>query len=73
MFSIDTKKRIKIVRGDTGIFNIAMSTYEFVEGDKLFFTVKKNVGDSKSVLKKVISDFRGSTAKVFLSKEDSFQ
>lgn len=71
MFSIDTKKRIKIVRGDTGVFNIAMSTYEFVEGDKLFFTVKKNVGDSKSVLKKVISDFRGRKAKVFLSKEDT--
>ena len=71
MFSIDTKKRIKIVKGDTGIFNIAMSTYEFVEGDKLYFTVKKNVGDSKSVLKKVVSDFKGRKAKIFLSKEDT--
>lgn len=41
MFTIDYKKRIKIVKGDTAIFDIDMNNYNFVEGDKVYFTVKK--------------------------------
>lgn len=71
MLAIDHKKRITIVKGDTAIFNITMNNYEFVEGDKLYFTVKKNVGDTESVIQKIISTFNGRKAKIFLSKEDT--
>ncbi|MBP3931741.1 MAG: hypothetical protein J6D47_19515 [Peptostreptococcaceae bacterium] len=71
MLTIDYKKRITIVKGDTAIFNISMNNYEFVEGDELYFTVKKNVGDKENIIQKTVSTFNGRKAKVFLSKEDT--
>ena len=71
MFTIDYKKRITIVKGDTAIFNISMHNYEFVEGDKVYFTVRKNADDMESVIQKTISVFDGRKAKIFLSKEDT--
>ena len=71
MFTIDYKRRIKIVKGDTAIFDIDMENYEFVEGDKVYFTVKKNVDDTENAIQKVISTFDRNKAKIFLSKEDT--
>ena len=71
MFTIDYKKRIKIVKGDTAIFDIDMNNYNFVEGDKVYFTVKKNVDDVENAIQKIVSTFDGNRAKVILSKDDT--
>ena len=71
MFTIDYKKRIKIVKGDTAIFDITMNNYNFIEGDKVYFTVKKNVDDVENAIQKIVSTFDGNTAKVVLSKDDT--
>ena len=71
MFTIDYKKRIKIVKGDTAIFDISMNNYNFIEGDKVYFTVKKNVDDVENSIQKVVSTFDGNIAKIVLSKEDT--
>ena len=71
MFLIDNKKRIKIVSGDTAIFDISVSGYNFVEGDKVYFTVKKNIDDTENAIQKIVTKFDGNTAKVILCKEDT--
>jgi len=71
LFTIDYKKRIKIVKGDTAIFDISMNNYNFIEGDKVYFTVKKNVDDVENSIQKVVSTFDGNIAKIVLSKEDT--
>lgn len=71
MFTIDYKKRIKIVKGDTAIFDIDMENYEFIEGDKVYFTVKKSINDTHNAIQKVISTFDKNKAKIVLSKEDT--
>ena len=71
LFTIDNKKRMKVVKGDTAIFNINVNGYEFVEGDKVYFTVKKSVDDTENKIQKVITSFEGNQARVFLCKEDT--
>ena len=71
MFTIDNKKRIKIVKGDTAIFDITVNNYEFVEGDKIYFTVKSSVDDIETIIQKMVSVFDENKAKVFLNKEDT--
>lgn len=71
MFTIDNKKRIQIVKCDTAIFDITMKNYEFVEGDEVYFTVRKNSDDLVPVIKKRISTFKGRKAKVLLSTNDT--
>lgn len=71
MLKIDNKRRVKIVKGDTAIFDITVNNYEFVEGDKIYFTVKINADDTESVIQKVVSVFDENKAKIFLSKEDT--
>ncbi|MGL5767227.1 MAG: hypothetical protein ACRCX8_16465 [Sarcina sp.] len=71
MFSIDEKKRMKIVKGDTAIFDINVKDYTFVEGDKVYFTVKTSVDDDINIIQKIVSSFNSSIAKVILSKEDT--
>lgn len=71
MFTIDNKKRMKVVKGDTAIFNIGINNYKFVEGDKVYFTVKKSVDDTRNAIQKVITEFEENQAKIFLCKEDT--
>ena len=71
MFTIDYKKRIKIVKGDTAIFDITMENYEFCEGDKVYFTVKKTIDDENNAIQKVLSTFDGNKSKIVLCKEDT--
>jgi len=71
LFVIDHKRRITIVKGDTAIFDISMKNYEFVEGDEVYFTVRKNSDDLVPVIKKRISTFKGRKAKVLLSTNDT--
>ena len=71
MLKIDNKRRVKIVKGDTAVFDITVNNYEFVEGDKIYFTVKESVYDTDAIIQKVVSVFDESKAKIFLSKEDT--
>ena len=71
MFSIDNRKRMKIVKGDTAIFNIHVNNYKFVEGDKVYFTVKKSIDDTENKIQKVVTSFKENQAKIFLCKEDT--
>ena len=43
MFEILRKNHMKVVQGDTAIFNININDYEFVDGDIVYFTVKKDI------------------------------
>ena len=62
---------MKIIKGDTAIFNVNLKNYEFVDGDKVYFTVKTSVNDKNNTIQKVVTSFDGSRAKIFLSKEDT--
>ena len=70
---INTKRnnRLETYRGDTGILNVNVSGYNFVEGDIVYFTVKKSIKDKEHVIQKVVTEFNENTAKFKLSKEDT--
>ena len=48
---INTKRnnRLETYRGDTGILNINVSGYNFVEGDYAILSVKKDLEDTEYV------------------------
>lgn len=71
MFTIDSRKNMKIVKGDTAIFDISLKNYTFVEGDKVYFTVKYSVDDTENVIQKVVTTFNKNKAKIILNKEDT--
>ena len=71
LFVIDHKRRITIVKGDTAIFDISMKNYEFVEGDEVYFTVRKSSDNLVAVIKKRVSTFKGRKAKILLSSDDT--
>lgn len=52
MLTIEERK-IYFTRGDTGYFTIGMEGYEPTEGDKLVFTVKKEIGGEKLIQKTI--------------------
>lgn len=71
MFEILRKNHMRVVQGDTAIFNIDINDYEFIEGDIVYFTVKKNINDKDYVLQKIVSDFIDNKAFFQLSKHDT--
>ena len=71
MFEILRKNHMRVVQGDTAIFNININDYEFVDGDIVYFTVKKDIKDKDYVLQKIVSDFIDNKAFFQLSKHDT--
>ena len=71
MFEILDSNHMRIVQGDTAIFDLNISDYNFVEGDVVYFTVKKSIKDKEYTLQKVVTEFNKNTAKFKLSKEDT--
>ena len=71
MFTIDNKKRMKVVKGDTAIFDINMKDYSFVEGDKVYFTVKSSVDDAENIIQKIVTEFDENVAKIILSSTNT--
>ena len=71
MFEILNSNHMRIVQGDTAIFNLNISDYNFVEGDVVYFTVKKSIKDKEYALQKVVTEFNENTAKFKLNKEDT--
>ena len=41
MFEILRKNHMRVVQGDSAAFDIDIENYNFVDGDKIYFTVKK--------------------------------
>ena len=55
MFEILKKNHMRVVQGDTAIFNITIADYNFSQGDLVYFTVKKDIKDKEYALQKVVS------------------
>ena len=62
--------RIKVIRGDTGIFDLNLDNYTLKEGDKVYFTVKSDY-DSEAVIFKEVTEFPEGKAKFILTSEDT--
>lgn len=71
MFTIDKKNKITIVKGDTAIFDLTVANYTFKTGDKVYFSVKDSVDSEDYLIKKIVTQFEGSIAKIILSKTDT--
>ena len=71
MFEILRKNHMRVVKGDTAIFNINIDGYDFVAGDKVYFTLKKDIKDKEYTLQKVVSEFSNNSAIFELNKDDT--
>lgn len=70
MFRIDGTD-IEVTRGDTAIITFQVDNYEFVNGDKVYFTVKRNKTDVETVVQKVIYTFDKNKANIELRSSDT--
>lgn len=70
MFTIDGTT-MKVIQGDTGEFELTLDNYTFVEGDKVYMTVKKNLKDVHVIFQKVVTEFPMNKAKIKLEYEDT--
>ena len=68
---INTKRnnRLETYRGDTGILNVNVSGYNFVEGDYAILSVKKDLEDIEYVFQKRVDKFEDNKI-VFVFTED---
>ena len=71
MFEILRKNHMRVVQGDSAAFDIDIENYNFVDGDKIYFTVKKNIEDSKYVIQKIVDNFNNNSAKFSLNPSDT--
>lgn len=52
-----TNLNASMVKGDSGVINISNSARNFETGDKVTFTVKKELTDTESLISIVVEDF----------------
>ena len=71
MFEILRKNHMRVVQGDTAIFNITIADYNFSQGDLVYFTVKKDIKDKNYTLQKIVSEFTDNVATFELDKYDT--
>ena len=71
MFEILGKNYMRVVQGDTAVFNVNINNYEFVDGDIIYFTVKKDIKDKDYVLQKIVTTFVDNNATFELDKYDT--
>lgn len=69
MFIIEGNK-MKIIKGDTALFNFALDEYKLKEGDKVFFTVRKGYKDNIEI-QKIVTNFNDGIATFLLEVEDT--
>ena len=70
MFIIDNLNKITIIEGDSGSFDVAVQDYEFVEGDRLYLSVKGS-GEEEYLFQKEITEFDGNVATLVINPEDT--
>ena len=71
MFQIKRKNQIEVIAGDTGILNLNIDNYTFVDGDIVYFTVKKDINDTNYKFQKVVKEFEDNVAVIKLSSKDT--
>ena len=71
MFQIKRKNQIEVIAGDTGILNLSIDNYTFVDGDIVYFTVKKDINDTNYKFQKVVKEFEDNVAIIKLSSKDT--
>lgn len=69
IYDRDYDKKIEITRGDTAKFDVYIDDYEYVSGDTLTFTVKRNLADSTAVISK--TNINPLTSSIELSTNDT--
>lgn len=72
MFNIDKDtKTISIIKKDTASFEVILDNYILIDGDKVTFTVAKEVEQQNPVLQIIVTSFEGGKAIINLSSEDT--
>lgn len=72
MFTIDNDTNMMtIVRKDTASFEVALENYTLAEGDRVTFTIAKEVEQETPIKQIVVEDFIGGAATIFITSEDS--
>ena len=69
MFKISYCNQMSIVQGDTATFTIEVDNYIFSEGDKAYFTVRKDTKESPIAIQKIITEFDEHHFTVYLDKK----
>ena len=62
---------IYVTRGDTAVIKLELDNYEFVDGDVVYFSVKKYKNDTNYVIQKTITEFNGNSVSAKLYSEDT--
>lgn len=72
MFTIDNDtNKMTIVKKDTASFNVALDNYELTDGDRVTFTIAKEVEQETPIKQIVVEDFIDGAALVSITSEDS--
>ena len=62
---------INITRGDTAIIDFTLDNHEFVDGDVVYFSVKRSPKDTSYIINTEITNFNGNTATIELLSDDT--
>ena len=62
---------INITRGDTALIEFTLDNHEFVDGDAVYFSVKRSTKDTSYIINKEITNFNGNTATIELLSDDT--
>ena len=62
---------INITRGDTALIDFTLDNHEFVDGDVVYFSVKRSTKDTSYIINKEITNFNGNTATIELLSDDT--
>ena len=62
---------INITRGDTALIDFTLDNHEFVDGDAVYFSVKRSTKDTSYIINKEITNFNGNTATIELLSDDT--
>ncbi|MES1922910.1 hypothetical protein MHBO_004439 [Bonamia ostreae] len=71
------KGKLTIIKGDSEAFKVSVMDKEtqtlrpFIDGDKIYFTIKKRINTAEKILQKVITTFDEGIAVVELTPEDT--
>lgn len=72
MFTVNLfDNRIKVVQGDTGVLDLSLENYKLQEGDKAYFTVKKDYTAKEALIFKEVTKFVDGKAKFVFDKDDT--
>lgn len=72
MFIIDNDTNtMTIVKKDTASFDVALDNYTLADGDRVIFTIAKEVEQETPIRQIVVEDFLEGVATIFITSEDS--